>query len=478
MECYCTMKIKLILIGVLLSLSQIFGQQTQIALEEAIQIALKNNREIEISKMEVKKADAAVSEAFGYALPSLDITGSFTHFLEKPKTSFPDFGAMLNNSTYSVLFDEGIIPRDDNKYLPMDFKLQTFAQANNFQAEAQVTQILFNSAVFTGIGASQIYKNLAVENLKGTISKTILDIKTAYYGVLLTRDLYNIAKSRFANANDHLNNIKAMRAQGLVSEFAEMQVEVMVENIRPILSQLENANTDATNGLKILLNFPQDQNIDVTGEMVYEEEELPSIDELIIEAKKSNLTLSTLKIKNQLDHEYTSIDRGGYWPTLAAFGNYTYAGSGEEWKFNNYSSAIVGLSFSMNLFQGGRTQNKVEQDIIVSKQTEEQIKSLTDATELQVNSKLNDLTRIKKQIDAMKRNVSLAERAYKIADDRYKEGEGSELEVKDADVSLSESRINFTNAVHDYLVAKAALYNLVGRVDEQYYDFVSDYLEN
>jgi outer membrane protein TolC len=52
------------------------------------------------------------------------------------------------------------------------------------------------------------------------------------------------------------------------------------------------------------------------------------------------------------------------------------------------------------------------------------------------------------------------------------------LEVKDADVSLSEAKINYTNAVHDYLVAKATLYNLVGRVDEQYYDFVSDYLEN
>jgi outer membrane protein len=242
------MKIKLILIGALLSMSQIFGQQTQIDLESAIQMALQNNREIEIAKMEVKKSDAAVSEAFGYALPTVDLTAGFTHFLEKPKTSFPDFGAMLNNSTYGVLFDEGVLPRDDNKFLPMDFKLQTFAQSNNYEAKVQVTQILFNSAVFTGIGASHIYRNLAVENLKSTIAKTVLDIKEAYYGVLLTRDLYTIAQSRFVNANDHLNNIKAMRAQGLVSEFAEMQVEVQVENIRPLLAQLENTNIDATNG--------------------------------------------------------------------------------------------------------------------------------------------------------------------------------------------------------------------------------------
>jgi outer membrane protein TolC len=471
------MRIKRILIGVLLSFSSVFGQQT-IDLDTAIKIALQNNREIEIAKMDVNKADAAVSEAFGYALPSVDFSAGFTHFIQKPQIAFPDFGAMLNNSTYGVLFNENVIPRDDSKFLPMDFKLQTFTQSNNYKAEATVTQILFNSAVFTGIGASKIYRDLAVQSLKSTIAKTVLDIKKAYYGVLLTRDLYTIANTRFYNANEHLKNIKAMRSQGLVSEFAEMQVQVQVENIRPLLVQLENANLDATNGLKILLNIPQENPIEILGTLNFEDEILPSEIELIAEAKASNLNLKALKIKNQLDDEFASIDKGNYWPTIAAFGNYTYAGSSDEWKFNNYSSSIVGLNFTINLFQGGRTKNKVEQDIIVSKQTGEQIKSLTDVTEMQVKSQLNNLKRVKEQIDAMKRNISLAEKAYEIAQNRFKEGEGSELEVKDADISLSEAKINYTNAVHDFLVAKATLFNLIGRVDEQYYSFVSEYLED
>jgi len=78
----------------------------------------------------------------------------------------------------------------------------------------------------------------------------------------------------------------------------------------------------------------------------------------------------------------------------------------------------------------------------------------------------------------MTKNVSLADRAYQIADSRYKEGEGSQLEVKDADVMLANARINYTNAVHDYIVAKASLYNLVGRIDEKYYKFLSEYLDD
>ncbi len=472
------MKIKLILFSFILSFVPYFGQEAQVALDDAIKMAIENNRGIEIAKMDVDKSHAAVSEAFGYALPSVDVSAGFTHFLQKPKVPFPDFEAMLNNSTYGVLFDENLIPYDQSKFMPMDFKLQSFALSNNYQAKAQVTQILFNSAVFRGIGASRIYLDLAKENLKRTIAKTVLDVKKAFYGVLLTRDLHQIAQTRFTNANDHLQNIKAMREQGLVSEFAELSASVQVENIRPILVQLENTNIDVTNGLKILLNIDQKKEVEIVGKMDYEIEDLPTEAELINEAKKSNLALNTLKIKNQLDDEFAAINRSGYWPTIAAFGNYTYAGSGEKWDFQNYSSSTIGLSFSINLFQGGRTKYKVEQNVIVSKQTTEQIRSLTDATEMQVKSKLNDLIRVKKLIEAMTKNVSLADRAYKIADSRYKEGEGSQLEVKDADVMLANARINYTNAVHDYIVAKASLYNLVGRIDEKYYKFLSEYLDD
>jgi outer membrane protein TolC len=359
----------------------------------------------------------------------------------------------------------------------MDFALQSFALANNYRAQAQVTQIIFNSAIFSGIGASKIYLDLAWENLKRTIAKTVLEVKIAFYGVLLTKDLYEIAQSRFTNANDHLQNIKAMKVHGLVSEFEEMSASVQVENIRPVLLQLENANINAVNGLKILLNINQDQEVIIEGKMDYVTEDLPTEDDLITEAKKSNLALKTLRIKNQLDDEFATISRGGYWPTLAAFGNFSYAGAGEAWDFQNYSSTTVGLNLSINLFEGGRTKNQVEQAVIASKQTSEQIKSLTDATEMEVKSKLNELKRVKQQIEAMKNNVALAERAYEIAEDRYKEGEGSQLEVKDADVSLSDAKINYTNAVHDYIVAKAALYNLVGRIDKKYYEFLSDFLK-
>ena len=129
----------------------VYSQPQSYTLDTAIKTALKNNSDVKIAEMNVRKASAAVHEAFGYALPSLDLSAGFTHFLEKPKTPFPDFAALLGNATYSILFDERVIPRDDNKFKPVGYSLQSFALANNYETNLQLTQILFSSAVFRGI---------------------------------------------------------------------------------------------------------------------------------------------------------------------------------------------------------------------------------------------------------------------------------------------------------------------------------------
>jgi len=149
------------------------AQSKVYTLDEAINTAISNNRDITISVMNVKKSGAAVDEAFGYALPSLNLSGNFSHFLQKPKMSFPDFGALLQNATYSILFDENVIPRDESKFKPMQNVLQSFAQTNNFSTDITLTQTLFSSAVFKGIGASKIYYNLAKADLNSTVSKML-----------------------------------------------------------------------------------------------------------------------------------------------------------------------------------------------------------------------------------------------------------------------------------------------------------------
>ena len=446
------------------------AQSQTLTLDEAIQIALENNTDIKVSKMSTDKSRAAVREAFGYALPSLDLSADFSHFLKKPKMPFPDFEALLTNATYSILFDENVIPWDESKFVPIETTLQSFALNNSYTASLTLTQVLFNSAVFRGIGASQVYYDLSLAELRNTISKTKLDVERAFYGTLLTKELVLITEASYENAQENFRNVNALFEQGFVSDFDRLQAEVRVENIRPVLLQMENMLATTLNDLKLVLGVDQFIEIDVKGEIVYNPEILPSEDDIIDYALNNNFGLQSMKLKMNLDEEFIQLDISEYWPSLAAFGNFMYAGSSDEWNFQNYNATTVGLSLSMNLWQGNRTKNRVEQSTISFKQTAEQYALLKEYVVNQVKAKSLELKRVQSLVEAQQRNVSLAERAYELSTVRYKEGTGNQLEVQNQDVALRQARINKLQSVHSYIVTKYELEQLMGKINQEYID--------
>ncbi|MFN3268994.1 MAG: TolC family protein, partial [Candidatus Kapaibacteriota bacterium] len=179
---------KLIAIFLVLSFNKNIYSKS-FTLEEAIEYGVSNNKELKIQKLNIEKAELAVKEAKGHAFPSLDFTTSYYHYIQKPIVFFPDFLALLNNSTYGILFKEGLVQQDNTKLLPMGMIKQSFVLNNQFESKVQLNQILFNSTVFRGIGASKIYLELSKYNYQATLSKTIANIKKAFYACILLKNV-------------------------------------------------------------------------------------------------------------------------------------------------------------------------------------------------------------------------------------------------------------------------------------------------
>ena len=470
-KCELLMKKNLLIIFItmLLLASPNFAQTKVYTLDEAINTALSNNREIAISVLNTKKSEAAVNEAYGYAMPTIDLNANYSYFLEKPKMPFPDFTALLTNATYSILFDEGVIPRDDSKFVPVETQLQSFAQSNNYEASLTLTQVIFSSTVFEGIGASQTYYDLSVSELRNTVSKTVLDVQKAFYGVLLSKAVLDITNSSYENAQENFNNVKALYEQGLVAEFDMLQAEVQVENVRPVVLRMENVLKNALNGFKLAIGIEQSADVNVSGDIVLEPIDVNNEEELIEEAIQANFNIQSLELKRQVDEAFIQLDVSRYWPTLAGFANYSYAGSSDTWDYQNYSYSTIGLNLSINLWEGNRTKNKVQQSTITYKQTEEQLLQLKDYTTLEVKAKILELQRVKSLVDVQERTVEIAQRAYNIAEIRYDEGTGSQLEIRNADQELRNARLNRVQAIHSYLVTKYELDQLLGRTNPQYF---------
>ena len=67
-----------------------------------------------------------------------------------------------------------------------------------------------------------------------------------------------------------------------------------------------------------------------------------------------------------------------------------------------------------------------------------------------------------KQFVAAREAVASAEKGYQIAQVRYKTGEGTILELNDADMALLQARLNYSQAIYNYMVALYTLDELQG----------------
>jgi len=436
-----------------------------LTLEKSIKIGINNNKELAFQKMEIEKAEHAVKEAKGHAYPTLDFSSSFYHYIQKPIFFFPDFQAIINNATYGILFKERLIPQDNTKFLPMGLTRQSFFLSNQFENKIQLTQILFNSTVLRGIGASKIYLEISKYNYKSTLCDLVAKIKKAFYGCILLKNLKEIYQESLLNAEENLATVKSLYMQGLISEFDLMQAEVQVENLKPLVENANNAYKNSLNNLKLLLNLPMDTTVEINGELSMKEFALPDQAELIKLVSENNLQLKTLEYKKKIDVEMVELYRSEYYPSLVAFANYSFAGQADKLNFSTYSQSLVGIQLSINLFNGFQTKSRVQQSTINYKQTEEQIQQLRQFLTKQILEKVSDLERAKKQIIAQEKNIGLAEKAYQIAQTKYKNGTAIQLEVKNAENELRQAKLNYQQALFEYISAQIDIDNILGKID-------------
>ena len=438
----------LMILLVLLSFNTSLAQDRQVkplTIDGAIQIALQRNQDLTSARLEMEKADAKVSEAIGTALPSLNLTGRYTRALKKPVFFLPDF-QNLNSGR--------IIPIEIGSNHAIDFVLSA-------------QQILFNSAVITGVGASKIYQAAARDMFRSKQLETVSKVRKAFYGVLLAHEAKEMMRANLKNAEDNLKNVRRLLDQGLVSEYDELRATVGVENLRPIVLQAENNDALAVDGLRMTMGVGPSEEYVIQGTLTFAAVDsvvMSSAQETVLE---SNSSLKALRHQVEVNQALVSIERSNYLPTLAAFGNYQYQMAKNDMNISLHDfigSSLLGLQLSVNLFQGLQTNARVDQAKVEVRKTEEQVGSVENSLRTAVHSVVLQLGQARKRVEAQGKTVEQAERGYKIATTRFLNGSGTQLEVNDAQLSLTQAKVNRMQAIFDYLVASADFDQLLGRL--------------
>ena len=123
----------------------------------------------------------------------------------------------------------------------------------------------------------------------------------------------------------------------------------------------------------------------------------------------------------------------------------------------------AGIQLSIPIFSGFRNTNKLKQLRNSMAQLDLQRIYLQQSTEVEVRSSINDLLTARETMFANEKTVQQAQKAYDISNTRYKAGAGTILELNTSELALTQARLNYSQAIYDYLSAKAEYDRIVGR---------------
>lgn len=434
---------------------------TPLTLQKAVQLAMRNNPDLRTSRLEMEKAGGRVLEAWGNALPAVDISGQYVHLLDKPVSYFPDY---LIYPLYKIMGDSTHYPNPSGQLILLPGSMSPGFSAG---ASLNVRQILFNGAVIIGVGAANTYSHLASDLYRAKTVETVSKVKKVYYGALLAREVFELTRSSLRNAEDNLKNVQLMKSQGIISEYDELRATVGVENVRPMVIQAENGYELALDGLRNTIGMAETESLSLVDSLSFE-----AVDDVTIAnadniAMETNPGLSAVQRQIDLNGAAVNAERSNYLPTILAFGSYQYQGIKNEFNFSTndfYKSSQVGLSLSLNLFQGLQTYARIEQAQLEQQKSEEQKTALERNLRTGVHSVKNNLQQARKRLEVQDKTIELATRGYKIVTTRFLSSSATQLEVNDAELALTQARVNRVQAVYDYLVAAADLDQLIGRL--------------
>lgn len=428
----------------------------RIDLAQALEIALTENPTIKVVNQEIEKKRYAHKGTLASLFPQISYSADYSRTLKK-QVMYMDFD-MGDMGGMGGEMPEGM----DASSMDEGFEV---GRSNNWSTGITASMPLINTSLWRSLRISATDVELAVEQARSSKLSMINQVKKGFYAVLLAHDSYLVFKQSYDNAMENYLDIKRKYEQGTVAEYDLIRADVTVKNTEPNLLQAENALVLAKWQLKALLGMDLEMPIDCEGALG-DYRGLLFADYMATDTTlAANSDLRQLDLQQQQLRHTLTMQKLDFLPTLSLSGLYQWSAMNNDFKFKNYRwnpYSMIGLSLSIPIFTGGSRYMKIKQTEISLKQLDWQRDDTQRNLRLAVKQQLDNMSTCVKRFDAASKGIDQAERGYRIAQKRYDTGAGTWLEMNDAELALTQARLNFNQAIYDYMVAKTDLEKTLG----------------
>jgi outer membrane protein TolC len=420
-----------------------FGQGTsdqtpELALVDAIQIALGNNRPVQIAKLDFTKSGWEVAEAKTHKFPELKTEMLASGLITAPVYTYPEgiFGTVNNQPVPSK-----------NVEISLSNGVTGYAIATAAQPISQLYQI------HLGIREKELSADLAGEKYKQKRQNTAADVKQAYYGILQSEATLE-SEEALVKEYEETNRV----AGDYLSKESILKSDVL--EVKAQLAQAKHQLVTTHNNLttqKEHFNDLLGRDLDTP----FRTQPVPaaSMDEMDLKAARE----TALRQRPELKEAKINLDRAGYDRSLAKAEFIPGIGAQLQY-FTPINTQLLpqnilsaGIKMSWEPFEWGRRKDNVKQKDIQVQQSQYQLDQTRSQVLLDVDNAFRKLGESRSMLDVAEAARDAAREKLREVSDQFKQKTvllrdvlKQEAAVANANKQYEESLLSFWNAKAEF----------------------------
>lgn len=433
-----------------------------ISIEQALEIALSENASVKVADMEVHRTGYARKGSYASLFPQIDGNAAYQRTIKK-QVMYMDFDMPGMGGGEGEGDSSSSSSSSSSAAAGGGFEVGRW---NTWSAGVSASMPLVNAQLWQSLKISDMDVELAVEKARSSKLEMVKQVKQAYFACLLAKEAFGVYKSVYENALANLEQTQRKYNAQKASELDLARAKTSLANAIPNVFDAENSVVLSLWQLKAVMGVDLSEEIDVDGTLLDYDDELLEVSVCMEQPDLSgNSSLRQLDIQAQQlaasikAQEYASL------PSIALSFSYSINAMTNDFKFNTYRwspYSYVGLSLQVPIFAGGKRANAVRQARVQADELAVQAQETERQLRIAIRQCLNTMDTAVKSYSSALSAVESAAKAYDIASKSYSVGKNTLTDLNDAQLALTQARLTSSQAVYNYLVAKANLESHIG----------------
>ena len=339
-----------------------------------------------------------------------------------------------------------------------------FGRKDTYRLNLVLTQALYAGG---RIAAQERQARLARENaslaLSSARAQLALDVTRAFLDAALGDRLVAIAQAAYEQADRALDQTRAQRQAGRLSEFELLRAQVDRDTLQPEVIRRRASRELAYLQLKQLLELPSSMDVQLAA--VLESDVAPAerfgaaiaeVEGGVVSRERSGVTQAEQAVT--INEAGVRIARAERLPSVSLVSSYGLVNYSGVPAFDDFrTNWTLGALVQVPLLTGGRLAANEAIARADVEEARQRVKLARELADLDVESARQELASARAAFDATAGTIRQAARAYEIAELRYREGLSTQLELSDARLLLQQAEANRAVAGRDLQLARVRL---------------------